>query len=51
MAIRCISRAAFNRNRAFWEKRRRCGDEIRVTRMRRVISVLSGLRRRFLSTT
>jgi hypothetical protein len=51
MAVRRISRSLFSRNRSFWEKRRRCGDEIRVTRMRRVISVLSGLRRRFLSTT
>jgi hypothetical protein len=46
MAIRSISRTVFSRNRAFWEKRRRRGDEIRVTRMRRIISVLSGLRRR-----
>jgi len=46
MTIRRISKAAFSRNRAFWEKRRHRGDEIRVTRMRRVISVLCGLRRR-----
>ena len=46
MAIRSISKAAFSRNRAFWEKLRRRGDDIRVTRMRRVISILCGQRRR-----
>jgi hypothetical protein len=50
MAIRRISSCSFRRNRAFWEKRRRHGDEIRVTRMRRVISILYGLRRRLVST-
>ena len=40
MAIRRISKSVFSRNRAFWEKRRRRGDEIRVTRMGRVIAVL-----------
>jgi len=45
MAIRSVSKAAFSRNRTFWEKRRRRGDEIRVTRMRRVIAVLCGFTR------
>ena len=44
MAIRSISKAAFSRNCAFWQKRRR-RDEIRVTRMGRVIAVLSRLTR------
>ena len=45
MAKRSVSKAAFSRNRTFWEKRRRRGDEIRVTRMGRVIAVLCGFTR------
>jgi hypothetical protein len=45
MAIRRISKTVFSRNRTFWEKRRRRGDEIRVTRMGRVISILYALSR------
>ena len=44
MAIRTISSAAYARNRSFWQRRQRRGDEIRVTRLQRVIAVLYSLR-------
>ena len=47
MAIRTISNAAFSRNRAFWHARRRRGDDIHLTRMKRLVAILYGLRRRF----
>ena len=44
MAIRTISSAAYRRNRAFWQRRQRRGDQIRVTRLQRIIAVFYGLR-------
>ena len=44
MAIRTISNTAYRRNRAFWQRRQRRGDQIRVTRLQRVIAVFYGLR-------
>ena len=46
MAIRTISNVAFSRNRAFWQRRRRRGDDIHLTRMHRLVAILYGLRRR-----
>jgi hypothetical protein len=46
MAIRTISSVAFSRNRAFWHARRRRGDDIHLTRMKRLVAILYGLRRR-----
>ena len=43
MAIRTVSSTAYARNRAFWQRRQRRGDEIRVTRLQRIIAVLYGL--------
>ena len=44
MAIRTISNTLYRRNRAFWQRRQRRGDEIRVTRLQRTIAVFYGLR-------
>jgi len=44
MAIRTISNAMYRRNRGFWQRRQRRGDEIRVTRLQRLIAVFHGLR-------
>ena len=44
MAIRTISNTLYRRNRAFWQRRQRRGDEIRVTRLQRVIAGFYGLR-------
>lgn len=44
MAIRTISSAVYRRNRAFWQRRQRRGDEIRVTRLQRIIAVFYGFR-------
>jgi hypothetical protein len=44
MAIRTINSAVYRRNRAFWQRRQRRGDEIRVTRLQHVIAVFYGLR-------
>ena len=44
MAVRTISSAAYARNRAFWQRRQRRGDQIRVTRLQRIIAVFYGLR-------
>jgi len=46
MAIRTISSAVYRRNRAFWQRRQRRGDEIRVTRLQRIIAVFYGYRLR-----
>lgn len=51
MAIRTISSVAFSRNRAFWQRRRRQGDDIHLTRMKRLVAILHGLRPRFLSSS
>ena len=45
MAIRTISSTVYRRNRAFWQRRHRRGDEIRVTRLHRVIAVFYGMAR------
>lgn len=45
MAIRTISSATYRRNRRFWQRRHRRGDEIRVTRLHRIIAVFYGLPR------
>jgi hypothetical protein len=45
MAIRTISCAAYRRNRSFWQRRQRSGDEIRITRLQRLVAVFYGLRR------
>jgi len=45
MAIRTISSTVYRRNRAFWQRRHRSGDEIRVTRLQRIIAVFYGMRR------
>jgi len=47
MATRTISTVAFSRNRAFWQRRRRRGDDIHLVRMKRLVAILYGLRRRF----
>ncbi|HUQ74182.1 MAG TPA: hypothetical protein VM183_05600 [Burkholderiales bacterium] len=44
MAVRTITSVVYSRNRAFWLRRQRRGDQIRVTRLQRVIAVLYGLR-------
>ena len=44
MAIRTISSVVYRRNRGFWQRRQRRGDEIRVTRLQRLIAVFYGLR-------
>jgi hypothetical protein len=44
MAIRTISSAVYRRNRAFWQRRQRRGDQIRVTRLQRVIAIFYGFR-------
>ncbi|HWI37222.1 MAG TPA: hypothetical protein VNU64_12280 [Burkholderiales bacterium] len=44
MAIRTISNTLYRRNRAFWQRRQRRGDEIRVTRLQRIIAVFYGVR-------
>jgi hypothetical protein len=44
VAIRTISNVAYRRNRTFWQRRQRRGDEIRVTRLQRVIAIFYGLR-------
>jgi hypothetical protein len=44
MAIRTISSVVYQRNRAFWQRRQRRGDQIRVTRLQRIIAVFYGLR-------
>jgi hypothetical protein len=44
MAIRTISTVAYRRNRAFWQRRQRRGDEIRITRLQRIVAVFYGLR-------
>lgn len=49
MATRTVSNAAYRRNRAFWQRRQRRGDEIRVTRLQRVIAIFYGLRTRIYS--
>ena len=43
MAVRTISNTLYRRNRSFWQRRQRRGDEIRVTRLQRVIAVFYGL--------
>jgi len=50
MAIRTISNTAYSRNRAFWQRRRRRGDDIHLTRMHRLVAILYGMRRRFAPT-
>ena len=47
MAIRTISTVAFSRNRAFWQRRRRRGDDLHLMRMKRLVAIMYGLRRRF----
>jgi hypothetical protein len=45
MHIRRISNALFRRNRPFWLRRLKIlREEIRLTRMRRVIGILNGWR-------
>lgn len=44
MAVRRISNTLYRRNRAFWQRRQRRGDEIRVTRLQQVIAVFYSLR-------
>ena len=44
MAIRTISSTAYSRNRRFWQRRQRRGDEIRVTRLQRLVAVFYGQR-------
>jgi hypothetical protein len=44
MAIRTISCVSWRRNRRFWQRRQKCGDEIRVTRLQRIVAVFYGLR-------
>ena len=44
MAIRRISNALFRRNRPFWLRRQLRGDDIRLVRMGRLVSILYGLR-------
>jgi hypothetical protein len=44
MAVRTISNVTYSRNRAFWLQRQRRGDQIRITRLQRIIAVLYGLR-------
>jgi hypothetical protein len=51
MAIRTISNVTFSRNPAFWQRRRRRGDDIHLTRMKRLVAILYGLRPRSLSST
>jgi hypothetical protein len=46
MAIRTINSVLYRRNRAFWLRRQQRGDEIRVTRLQRVFTILYGLRPR-----
>jgi hypothetical protein len=44
VAIRTISNTLYRRNRTFWQRRQRRGDEIRVTRLQRIIAVFYGVR-------
>jgi hypothetical protein len=44
MAIRTISNVRYRRNRSFWQRRQRRGDEIRITRLQRIVAVFYGLR-------
>jgi hypothetical protein len=44
MAVRTITNVRYSRNRAFWLQRQRRGDQIRVTRLHRLIAVFYGLR-------
>lgn len=50
MATRTISNSTFTRNRAFWLRRQRRGDDIHLTRMKRLTAILYGFRRRVLPT-
>jgi hypothetical protein len=43
MAIRTISNTRWRRNRSFWQRRQRRGDEIRITRLQRIVAVFYGL--------
>jgi len=45
MAVRRISNTLYRRNRSFWQRRQRRGDEIRITRLQRLVAVFYGLRR------
>jgi hypothetical protein len=44
MAVRTISSVTYFRNRVFWLQRQRRGDQIRITRLQRLVAVLYGLR-------
>ena len=46
MTVRRIGYCAFRRNMRFWLRRQSLGEEIRVTRLGRVVQILYGMRRR-----
>lgn len=46
MTVRRVAFSTFRRNRSFWRRRQRLGDEIRVTRFGQVMAILCARRRR-----
>jgi hypothetical protein len=46
MTVRRVAYSAYRRNVRFWRRRQRLGDEIRVLRFGRVMTILCGTRRR-----
>jgi hypothetical protein len=46
MTVRRVAFSAFRRNRGFWRRRQRLGDEIRVMRLGQIMAILCGTRRR-----